>query len=417
VLDSLAAPAWWRYVTYVVGFLTFATLAALGELNGLLQAMHVPGAASYGIGGLSDFGLHRPHAQTAYDVVLTWCGGQSSATTSVFTIAHWEIVVDCIFALLYPTLAAIILLKTHRRLGRIPVPSRRASLVPLYRRIAVIALCAAPVVAVADLAENVFEWQVVGAYDACPSAYGSTPWFWALWIAAVVKYTAGLVVALGVLLVTLGVVLVPEGAPRRIGRALVAARGPVVAVGLFAALVLFDPTGQAGDTIRRWADDPQQATAATGFAILLGWVSGLEAKRVLGTNRPAHDPPSRAALGVLLAAGRRARHRRLRRAADLGRGQGAARAGRADGAARRAQLLRHRNRPARTPRGGRARRTGAPLDRRGARPARARHRRLPRGIRRAGVLRSRALRMARGGRRRVAARRLGIVRGRAPRRP
>ena len=303
MLDSLAAPAWWRYVTYVVGFLTFATLAALGELNGLLQAMHVPGAASYGIGGLSDFGLHRPHAQTAYDVVLTWCGGQSSATTSVFTIAHWEIVVDCIFALLYPALAAIILLKAHRRLGRIPVPSRRASLVPLYRRIAVIALCAAPVVAVADLAENVFEWQVVGAYDACPSAYVSTPWFWALWIAAVVKYTAGLVVALGVLLVTLGVVLVPEGAPRRIGRALVAARGPVVAVGLFAALVVFDPTGQAGDTIRRWADDPQQATAATGFAILLAWVSGLEAKRVLGTNRPAHDPPSRAALGVLLAAG------------------------------------------------------------------------------------------------------------------
>jgi hypothetical protein len=303
VLDSLAAPAWWRYVTYVVGFLTFATLAALGELNGLLMAMHVPGAASFGIGSLSDFGLHRPHPQAAYDVVLTWCGGQSGAATSVFTIAHWEILVDCVFALLYPALAGIILLKGHRRLGRIPVPAGRAALVPLYRRIAVIALCAVPVVALADIAENIFEWQVVGAYRACPPAYASTPWFWALWIAAVIKYTAGLVVAVSVLLVTLGVVLVPEGTARRIGRALLAARGPIVAVGLFALLVLFDPTGQAGDTIRRWADDPHQAAVATAFAVLLGWLSGLEAKRVLATDRPEHEPPSRAALGVLLAVG------------------------------------------------------------------------------------------------------------------
>src|SRR5262249_54302731 len=65
----------------------------------------------------------------------------------------------------------------------------------------------------------------------------------------------------------------------------------------------FDRTGQAGATIRRWADDPHQAAAATGFAILLGWLSGLEAKRVLATDRPARCPPSRGALGVLLAAG------------------------------------------------------------------------------------------------------------------
>src|SRR2546423_5284120 len=149
VLDSLAAPAWWRYVTYVVGFLTFATLAALGELNGLLQAMHVPGAASYGIGGLSDFGLHRPHAQTAYDVVLTWCGGQSSATTHAFTIAHREIAAARVFPLLYPALAAIILLKGHRRPGRIPVPSRRASLGPPYRRTPASRPWAAPTVALA----------------------------------------------------------------------------------------------------------------------------------------------------------------------------------------------------------------------------------------------------------------------------
>src|SRR6266480_2723706 len=190
VLDSLAAPAWWRYVTYVVGFLTFATLAALGELNGLLQAMHVPGAASYGIGGLSDFGLHRPHPQAAYDVVLTWCGGQSGATTSVFTIAHWEILVDCVFALLYPALAGIILLKAHRRLGGAPVPPGRAALVPVYRRIAAVALFAVPILAAADVLENIFEWQVVSAYDGCQAQYMSTGWFWALWIAAVIKYLA-----------------------------------------------------------------------------------------------------------------------------------------------------------------------------------------------------------------------------------
>jgi hypothetical protein len=303
VLDSWAAPAWWRYVTYAVGFLTFATLAALGELNGLLMATHVPAAASYGIGSLSDFGFHRPDARAAYDVVLTWCGGRSAAATSVFTMAHWEILVDCVFALLYPTLAGIILLKARRRLGQAPVPPGRAALVPVYRRIAAVALFAVPVLALADILENIFEWQVVGVYDGCQATYMSTAWFWALWVTAVIKYLAALVVVVSLLVVTLGVVLLPDGAARRIGRAFLAARGPLIVVALFALVVLLDPTGQAGDTIRRWEDDWHQAAPAAAFALLLGWLSGLEAKRVLATDRAPHAPPSSGALVGLLVAG------------------------------------------------------------------------------------------------------------------
>src|SRR5207253_9054241 len=122
------------------------------------------------------------------------------------------------------------------------------------------------------------------------------------------KYVAGLVVLVGALVTTLGVILLPPETWRRVGRAFLAARGPVIIVGLFALVLALDPTGQAGDTIRRWEYHWPQAAGASVFAVLLGWLSGLEAKRVLATPRKLVGPLSRrgraalAGLGLALCA-------------------------------------------------------------------------------------------------------------------
>lgn len=305
MLDDLARHWWLRYVAYAVGFLTVATLAALAELNGLLMATHLPGAGSFGIGSLSDFGLHRPHSHSAFTVVQTWCGGQSAEAASVLTSAHREIAVDWLFAVLYPAAAGILLLKAHDRFGRVTVAPGRSQLVRVYRRVATIGLICVPIVALADIVENGAEYGLLNAYTdpKCQAAYVSTAWFPTLWAAALVKYAAGAIVVLSLLLTAIGIVLLAYGGSGRVFRAFLAARGPLIIVVLFALVVVFDPTGQAGDGIRVWEDHWNQFVPPTVLALVLGWLSGLEAQRVLATGRPEKSAPSKPALWGLLALG------------------------------------------------------------------------------------------------------------------
>jgi hypothetical protein len=304
-LDRWGRKPWLRYAAYVVGFFFVATLAALAELNGLLLDTHLPSAPSFGIGSLSDFGLHWPHSGSAFTAVQTWCGANSTAVTNVLTTAHREIGVDCFFALVYPAAAGILLLKAHERLGRVTVAQGRTELAKVYRRVALIGLVCVPVVAAADLVENVAEYGVLNAWTTpkCDVMHVTTAWFPVLAAAAWVKYFAGLVVALSVVLAALALVLLTVGAPRRIFRAFLAARGPLIVVGLFGLIVLIDPTGQAGDGIRVWQDHWSEAIAPFVLAVVLGWLSGLETRRVLTELRKPRKAPRTPALVTLLVAG------------------------------------------------------------------------------------------------------------------
>lgn len=56
----------------VAAFFVAAALPLLWRLDGLLEAMHVPGAGSYGITDLAGLGAHWPDASHARDALQSW---------------------------------------------------------------------------------------------------------------------------------------------------------------------------------------------------------------------------------------------------------------------------------------------------------------------------------------------------------
>ena len=300
LFDGFASWGGWTYVTPLLAFLAVAALTAYQQLAKLLQMTHLPAAASYGPNSLANLGFHPPDSSIPGQAVKTWADAQVQAPADVHgpeRILHWAMYVDWGFLVVYSLLLALWLIKVGgalrvakedqslittlatRRVGSTTEDDPTAAgerikkLIGAYRLIVAIALLAIPVIAIADVLENLFILRVYASPDRD---------FWWLWTFAVVKTLFFALVVFTALIATVALISFRWTSLHRVVGTLVAMRFQILLGVLFGALMLFDPTGQAQDSIRRW--EPHRAQAVVPFLLILvfGLLIAVDARRLLG---------------------------------------------------------------------------------------------------------------------------------------
>jgi hypothetical protein len=273
-------------------FLALVWTTVLRRLTDLLRAMHLPGQGAFDVNALTG-SVRVAHAAA---VVGTWLD-HAASTTARFTGPLWVAAlwlgVDVAFVLTYATLLGVLLAWAVAALGE--PPPERGTYAWAYRRIATVGLYAVPVLALADLLEDVMQATIVadcrnrGAPHLCGGwANAATP------VGFVLGYLK-LGLAVGVLLTLLlaGVLLLLRRLERErsesaeaaggLWRTIVLLRVQIAAVVVWAFAMLGPVAGpQGADVIRRWAggsdlSDGLVALATAGWlaAILIGlsdWV-------------------------------------------------------------------------------------------------------------------------------------------------
>ena len=291
-------PRWpgWLYVVPVLSFLGVAGLTAYKGLSGLLATTHVPGAGSYGVGSLANLGLHKPDPAAPVLIKKTWTDAAQTDVHQPEQILHWALYIDWFFLLVYSALLAVWLLKlgnalratreddalltrlARRRVNLTVAQGLEAAKQPIrdlidaYRLIVAVALVTLPAVAFFDMLENAFTWLT---YD------DPKRWFWPLWVFALLKTSFFvLVVAAGVVG---GLALISfrwERRARFFGT-LTAMRAQILVVLFFCGLLLFDPTGQLEDSIRRWEPNWPQALAPFLLVMVLAFLLAVDARKLI----------------------------------------------------------------------------------------------------------------------------------------
>jgi hypothetical protein len=270
---------------------TLAGLTVLLRLNEVLHAMHPPAADGARFSILSDVGFDIPTESDAINGVETWrrFDGIAPSYTSPSDVAHTYLLVDLGFALILSILTAAVLLRLLRML-------RNASVTALSnaeRWVVSFALLLVPAYLIADWSEGIFSWLVLDDLwsDLRPRATGETRpdlgsvWFWPAAVASIAKWVFFTLAAIPALIAAL--TSIGTGDARRWFDAFVTVRAQVLFAGLLAGGLLFDPTGQVGDAILRWLDDPWHAVAAIAGMAWFSVVSFAVAWHLFGWPRPA----------------------------------------------------------------------------------------------------------------------------------
>jgi hypothetical protein len=296
VFDEVADWGGWRYVGPVLAFFFVAAATALQQLTNLLKSTHLPGAGSYGPISLSNLGFHEPDSEAPSLIVKTWLDAAQSDIHGPARILQWAMYVDWTFLVLYCALLALWLIKVggalratreddvrlsalaNRRLGittetdLAQAKTRVGDLIDTYRLIVVIGLVLVPLLGLADAIENKFTLLV---YD------DPGHWFWWLWIFAALKTAFFVLVIATALISTLALISLRWTQRRRLLGTLVAVRAQLLLGTLFCAFMLFDPTGQAEDSIRRWEPHWTQALAPLLLTMAFGLLLAVDARSLI----------------------------------------------------------------------------------------------------------------------------------------
>jgi hypothetical protein len=268
------------------------SLLVLGELNALLQGMHLPGRPSAGIqdiaGPLTQWRDTAVVEHTSRIVDL-WRDHSNAVElvdrgyTTGLGLGTWYLIIDSfVFVPSYIALLALVgfraIWRTEKRRDELSEASA-AVFDPTRIRITLITVLF--FLAISDLAENLLQWLAVSqAWEGDPATFVVQ----ALKVSGLVK-TALILVAL---LFVVGGLVFASGRGRQVGRrgrALVNVRLQAVVLALF-ALVLLLPE-QAWDVPRSWS--LLNATAAVGLTALLGAVSWVTAMWLQDAADRPHD--------------------------------------------------------------------------------------------------------------------------------
>jgi hypothetical protein len=270
----------WRTILALVIALAAAGIA-LGQLQSLLQGMHVSGRPAKSIGSLNHLFHPGGDVQTSAGTVQIWkeyeARTEGQGTAGPHQVARWAVAVD--FVLLAPlyTLGLVLLFRrVSRELERNPDRERDR----YYYPIAKIGLVLILVGFVADEIENVANLSIV-EYGWSSNPHYGRGWFetltWVLWISGWVKWAAGLTAA-GVALLLGWVVFAESAARLRDGWKAIRPRVHLLRTQLILVLVVaFVPFGheQIADLIRRWAPEQLAWTAALVWLFALAtWLVG-----------------------------------------------------------------------------------------------------------------------------------------------
>lgn len=236
-----------------MGGLRGALLVALGlwlvrhQADGVLASLQgAAGSGGYGVGDLGPASVERVR-----DVLAAW--SQSKA------VAHTALGVYFVLDLLFIAAYALVLVRMFKRLGTPDVsahPMDRAAQHPARWIVAL---------AGADVAENALR-LVVALNDGEFRGF-----IWLSWAATVATW-----VFLAAVLVLLGWVWRHSSRwSRDTGSALLRLRVPLLLLGPFGLLVVFDPSDQLADTFRRWLDSPGQFAVSASCTLVAVALLGL----------------------------------------------------------------------------------------------------------------------------------------------
>jgi hypothetical protein len=248
-LRSSPVALWWLVV------LNLSLVTMFKALDGVLGAMHLPGAPSYRIENVSGFTptSWKLSSSNPDTVMRVWSGFDDSVHNAADHLASWGwvvfwgLVVDSAFVLVYVTTMYVLVSRVAARLAGSESP---LSAYLYTRRRRVIGLAVAG--GFADLVENALTGLLLGQ----GIGWNHAASVWCVLVAAsIVKYAAAGGVVVYLIVATVAVVD-PTGTDRaiadRTARGLRLLRGQVVlVVALVLALTLSD---QSADLVRRWPD-------------------------------------------------------------------------------------------------------------------------------------------------------------------
>lgn len=318
-------------------------LLSLRVLDSVLEDMHVPNAAAYGIGDLASVSTFPPDPGRATRALETWDAYDKTLVDATLAtseaIVAWFIAIDFCFLLVYALLFLSLIRSAKERLALavanqsrvdevaaarvatqriettvVPKRTERANEAETTMELAVLRVQAAgpaPYRALAllvgsDIAENVLQAAVV---------YWSAAFFVALWVASLLKWLA--LVVLAGWLISAAISLSrhrPGGEPgspvtewplRAYLAALTLFRVPLILLGLLAFALIQNE--QFADVLRRWVDGGAAPAAGVTAALVTAIVGRALAHRVAYLadcpwNRSA-GPVALATTGALLAIG------------------------------------------------------------------------------------------------------------------
>lgn len=315
-------------------FFSVCLLAALGQFDALLRAIHPPGDAAFGMGSLSDVGLppERPGRPSA--VASTWFAGRTVGFTEPTLLARWYLALDLLFVLAYGWLLAVSLLRLRASLLRTAVSTQLESavgrrvaagevavtraaqsnegeriwdLVRHYARVMTLACAGVLALGLVDLLEDLLQVLAVeGCVQADPAAW-CDEWTltWSLYVVTALKWVIFAAVVGAVMFGLLALASFRRDHVHDLRRLLVRLRAPfvlVAALGLCYVVKASPFAAQAADLLRRWQDAPRQALFAILLTIVLSAVLLTCARGLVNAARPENAPDPVSSKELLIAA-------------------------------------------------------------------------------------------------------------------
>ena len=301
-----------RVVLVVSLFFVTATPAALRECDALLRGMHRPGEAAY---GLSSLGGLRPDTSRPSAVLDTWNRWFDDTTKDddrpgvvrPMTVARTSVVVDTLLLVpFYALLLATLLLVAEARLTPTSTEEPPGRLEG-YGRLVGGAELVLVLLIVSDLVENGASWELV-------SDPANHAWYWALYVASIMKWLSLALVLLVLITAWLAIGRSPTAtgsSPLRSGWAALVACRVQVAVAVAFAVLLLGPeqaSGQATDVVRRWTDNlwgaalPVVLTGTLGLTLLTTGRWLIERATSLGAATPVSGRTGLKLVGLAVAA-------------------------------------------------------------------------------------------------------------------
>lgn len=265
-----------------------AMLAALGQIDRILQAMHPAGVASYGMGSLSGSPFSPPKdPYPVGEVAKAWVGGGEPGFTEPATLAAVYVGIDLLFIFAYCWVLAVLLARLSNWLSNAASTRLLDTRMASGRAIG-IALVAVLLLAVADMVEGVLQGVVAAdCLDAtepgdCATGllscllYVVTPLKWVLFAGVAGTIAFGF----------LALASQNRDEVRELGRVLGRLRASLAVVVLLGVAYLVQGD-QAADLLRRWDDDEQQAFYAVLVTLVLAGVLVVCGRGLVTDDRPA----------------------------------------------------------------------------------------------------------------------------------
>lgn len=315
LFTDIARWRWWRVVVLVAFASALGLFNALLGLDDLLKRIHLAGAGSFGVADLLGVGFHLPDAGRATEGVRTWVEYDRATAglhrTDGPTIARWWLSLDLVFAALLATLLGVVLLKLGaglrrisesaelignaalRRRSRPGFPSDRESfpqtrnrlsgLLRVYSVIVATALVIVPVYFAADALENITTWLLIDDLAGAGSPASRSAWVYPAYVFASLKWLTLALIAIAAAIGLRALIFFSRPAIRSRVNALMIVRAQAILLLFFSVILLFDPSGQVADAIRRWVDDPVDGVLGGGIVLWLSLLGFAVTWHLLGS--------------------------------------------------------------------------------------------------------------------------------------